>query len=105
MLLADVWPPEYWSYACRRWVAYVHAHRVVIIPIDKSLPSLGDVVVLHQAPKKPPSFENRGRMGVCLGHDSRVSGGVLVVSVVDGLLWEVCSAKVRRLGEKVGQSW
>ena len=41
---------------------------------------------------------------MCLGHDSRVSGGVLVVSVVDGSLHEVCSAKVHRLGEKVGQS-
>ena len=32
-------------------------------------------VVVHQALKKPPSFENRGTTGVCLGHDSRVAGG------------------------------
>ena len=63
------------------------------IPIHKSLPSFGDVVVVHQALKKPLSFENRGTTGVCLGHDSRVSGGVLVVLVVDGFLQEVCSAK------------
>ena len=31
--------------------------------------------------------------------------GVLVVSVINGTLREVCSAKVRRLGEKVGQAW
>ena len=42
---------------------------------------------------------------MCLGHDSRVAGGVLVVSVVNGELKEVCSAKVRALGEKVGQAW
>ena len=30
---------------------------------------------------------------------------VLVVSVVEGALHEICSAKVRRLGEKIGQSW
>ena len=43
-------------------------------------------------PKKPPSFENRGTTGVCLGaHDSRIGGGVLVVSVVNGELKEVCS--------------
>ena len=48
--------------------------------------------------------ENRGVTGVCLGHDNRVSGGVLVVSVINGFLREVCSAKVRRLGEKVGQA-
>ena len=75
------------------------------IAINKTLPHFGDVVVVHQAFKKPPSFENRGVTGVCLGHDSRVAGGVLVVSVVNGELKEVCSAKVRNLGEKVGQSW
>ena len=40
-----------------------------------------------------------------MGHDSRIAGGVLVVSVVNGELKEVCSAKVRNLGEKVGQDW
>ena len=38
-------------------------------------------------------------------HDSRIARGVLVVSVVNGELKEVCSAKVRNLGEKVGQAW
>ena len=104
-LLADVrLPPDYWSYACR-WVAYVHTHRVTEIPISKALPHFGDVVVMHYAFKKPPSFENRGTTGVCLGHDNRIAGGVLVVSVVNGELKEVCSAKVRTLGEKVGQAW
>ena len=104
-LLADVrLPPDYWSYACR-WVAYVHTHRVTEIPLNKALPHFGDVVVLHHAFKKPPSFENRGTTGVCLGHDSRIAGGVLVVSVVNSELKEVCSAKVRTLGEKVGQAW
>ena len=85
-LLVDVrLPPEYWSYACR-WVAYVHTHRVTEIPINKTLPYFGDVVVIHQAFKKPPSFENRGVTSVCLGHDSRIAGGVLVVSVVNGEL-------------------
>ena len=60
---------------------------------------------MHQAFKKPPSFENRGTTGVCLGHDSCIAGGVLVVSVVNGELKEVCSAKVRALGEKIGQAW
>ena len=104
-LLADVrLPPEYWSYACR-WVAYVHTHRVTEIPINKALPHFGDVVVIHHAFKKPPSFENRGSTGVCLGHDTRIAGGVLVVSVINGELKEVCSAKVRKLGERVGQAW
>ena len=56
-------------------------------------------------PLKKTSFENRGTTGVCLGHDSRVSGGVLVVSVVDGLFHEVCSAKIPKSGEKIGQFW
>ena len=60
---------------------------------------------MHHAFKKPPSFENRGTTGVCLGHDTRIAGGVLVVSVANGELKEVCSAKVRKLGEKVGQAW
>ena len=42
---------------------------------------------------------------MCLGHDSRVSGGALVVLAVDGLLQEVCSAKFRRSGENIGQLW
>ena len=96
-------PTDYWPYACR-WVAYVHTHRVTEIPINKALPHFGDVVVMHHAFKKAPSFENRGTTGVCLGHDSRIAGGVLVVSVVNGELKEVCSAKVRTLGEKVGQA-
>ena len=104
-LLADVrLPPDYWSYACR-WVAYVHTHRVTEIPINKALPHFGDVVVIHQAFKKPPFFENRGSTGVCLGHDTRIAGGVLVVSVVKGELKEVRSAKVRKLGGRVGQAW
>ena len=60
---------------------------------------------MHQALKKPLAFENRCVIGVCLGHDNHLAGGVLVVSVVNGVLREVCSAKVRRLGEKVGQAW
>ena len=40
-----------------------------------------------------------------LGHDSRIAGVVLAVSVVNGELQEACSAKVRALGEKVGQAW
>ena len=104
-LLADVrLPPDYSSYACR-WVAYVHTHRVTEIPINKALPHFGDVVVMHHAFKKPPSFENRGTTGVCLGHDGRIAGGVLVVSVVNGELKEVCTAKVPNLGEKVGHAW
>ena len=66
------------------------AHRVTEIAIDKALHSFGDVIVVHQALKKPPPFENRGATGV---------------SVINGTLREVCSAKVRRLGEKVGQAW
>ena len=63
-LLADVrLPPEYWSYSCR-WVVYIHNHRVTDIVIDKGLLHFG-VVVVHQAFKKPPSFENRGTTGVC----------------------------------------
>ena len=46
----------------------------------------------------------RGSTRVCLG-DTRIAGGVLVVSVVNGELKEVCSAKVRKLGERVGQAW
>ena len=93
-LLADArLPLEYWSYACR-WVAYIHIHRVTEIAIDKALPNFGDAVVVHQALKKPPPFENRGTTGVCLGHDSRVAGGVFVVSVINGALREVCSVKV-----------
>ena len=58
-LLADVrLPPEYWSYACK-WVAFIHTHHVTEIAISKTLPHFGDVVVVvvHQAFKKPPSFE------------------------------------------------
>ena len=84
---------------------YVHTHCVTEMAIDKSLPNFSDFVVVHQALKKPPSFENRGTTEVCLGHGSGVGGGVLVVSVINGTLREVCSAKVRRLGEKVGQAW
>ena len=97
-LLADVrLPPEYWSYACR-WVAYIHTHthREVELPVDPSLPNFGDVVVVHKHLKKPPAFQDRGTKGVYLGHDSRVPGGVLVVSVKDGILEEICSAQVRK---------
>ena len=69
-------------------VAYVHTHRVTEIVINKTLPRFGDTVAVHQAFKKPPPFENRGVTGVCLGHDSRVAGGVLVVSVVNSDLKE-----------------
>ena len=83
----------------------MHAHRVTEIAINKTLPHFGDVVVVRQALKKPHPFENRGVNGVCLGHDNCIAGGVLVVSVVNGALKEVCFAKVRGLGKKVGQAW
>ena len=52
--------------ACHR-VAYIHTHRVTEILIDKGLPHFSHVVVVvvHQALKKPPPFENRGTTGVC----------------------------------------
>ena len=50
--------------------------------------------MVHQFLKKPPFFENRGTTGVCLERDNRVSGGVLIVSVVGGSLHEVCLPKV-----------
>ena len=37
--------------------------------------------------------------------DNHVAGGALLVSVVNGALKEVCSAKVRPIGEKAGQAW
>ena len=58
-LLADVrLPPDYWSYACR--CAYIHTHRVTEIPINKTLPHFGDVVVMHHALSAPKSH-NRNR--------------------------------------------
>ena len=43
---------------------------------------------------------------MCLGHDSRIAGAVLDSCLsVNGEPKEVCSAKVRNLGEKVGQAW
>ena len=38
------------------------AHRVTEVAINKFLPHFGDVVVVHQALKKPPSFENRASL-------------------------------------------
>ena len=106
-LLADVrLPPEYWPYACS-WVAYVYTHRVTEIAIGKALPNFGDVVVVHQALKKPPPFENRVATGVCLGYCHMKTGlrGGGACGFCDQWDCEVCSAKVRRLGEKVGQAW
>ena len=71
----------------------MQTHRVTEIPINKALPHFGDVVVVHQAFKKPPSFENRGVTGVCLGHDNRIAGGVVVVSVINGELKECVLCK------------
>ena len=76
-----------------------------LIAINKTLPHFGDVVVVHQPFKKPPSFGSCGVAGAHLGHDNRVAGGVLVVSAVNGALKEVCSTKVRPLGEKAGKAW
>ena len=67
-------PPDYWTYACK-WVAYVHNHRVLNIRLNASYPLFGDVVVVHRFLKKPPSFEDRGITGVCLGHNPLVSVG------------------------------
>ena len=61
-------PPDYWAYACK-WGAYIHNHRVLGIRLSASCPLFGDVVVVHRFLKKPPSFEDRGVTGVCLGHN------------------------------------
>ena len=97
-------PPDYWTYACK-WVAYVHNHRVLSIQLNASYPLFGDVVVVHRFLKKPPSFEDRGITGVCLGHNPLVSGGVTVGTVSDGLFNVIVTAKVRKLGERRPQRW
>ena len=97
-------PPDYWTYACK-WVAYVHNHRVLNIRLNAGYPLFGDVVVVHRFLKKPPSFEDRGITGVCLGHNPLVSGGVTVGTVSDGLFNVIVTAKVRRLGERRPQRW
>ena len=97
-------PPDYWTYACK-WVAYVHNHRVLSIKLNASYPLFGDVVVVHRFLKKPPSFEDRGITGVCLGHNPLVSGGVTVGTVSDGLFNVIVTAKVRKLGERRPQRW
>ena len=97
-------PPDYWTYACK-WVACVHNHRVLSIRLNASYPLFGDVVVVHRFLKKPPSFEDRGITGVCLGHNPLVSGGVTVGTVSDGLFNVIVTAKVRKLGERRPQRW
>ena len=97
-------PPDYWTYASK-WVAYVHNHRVLSIRLNASYPLFGDVVVVHRFLKKPPSFEDRGITGVCLGHNPLVSGGVTVGTVTDGLFNVIVTAKVRKLGERRPQRW
>ena len=97
-------PPDYWAYACK-WVAYIHNHRVLGIRLNASYPLFGDVVVVHRFLKKPPSFEDRGVTGVCLGHNPLVSGGVTVGTIMDGFFNVIVTAKVRKLGERRPQRW
>ena len=97
-------PPDYWAYACK-WVAYIHNHRVLGIRLNASHPLFGDVVVVRRFLKKPPSFEDRGITGVCLGHNPLVSGGVTVGTIMDGFFNVIVTAKVRKLGERRPQRW
>ena len=83
-------------------MAYVHTHRVTEIPINRALPHFGDVVVVHQAFKKPPSLKIVVSQVCAWDMTAALS---LVASVVNGELKEVCSANVRELGEKIGQAW
>ena len=78
----------------------MHNHRVLGIRLNASFPLFGDVVVVHRFLKKPPSFEDRGITGVCLGHNLRISGGVTVGTIADGLFNVIVTAKVRKLGER-----
>ena len=104
LLAENKLPPDYWAYACR-WVAYIHNHRVLGIRLNASYPLFGDVVVVHRFLKKPPSFEDRGVTGVCLGHNPLVSGGVTVGTIMDGFFNVIVTAKVRKLGERRPQRW
>ena len=63
----------------------MHNHRVLSIRLNSGYPLFGDVVVVHRFLRGPPSFEDRGVTGVCLGHNPLVSGGVTVGTVTDGL--------------------
>ena len=83
----------------------IYNHRVLGIRLNASYPLFGDVVVAHRFLKKPPSFENRGITGVCLGHNPLVSGGVTVGTITDGLFNVIVTAKVRELGERRPQRW
>ena len=99
-LLADVrLPSEYWFCACR-WVAYIPTHRVTETATDKGLPNFGDVVVVHQALKKPPSLENRGTTIQEFVWDTTAE--FLEVFVLSPLLMElfVKSVQPRSLGQE-----
>ena len=77
----------------------MHNHRALGIRLNAAYPLFGDVVVVHRFLKRPPTFEDRGITGVCLGHDP------LVLWWRHGaLLLKDCSiivvAKVRKLGER-----
>ena len=58
ILLPDAHLPlDDWLYVCR-WVAYVHTHGDVELPIDKIILSFGDVVVVEKLIKKPHLTKN-----------------------------------------------
>ena len=67
---------------------------------ERFISTVWDVVVVHRFLQKPPSFEDRGITGVCLGHNPLVSGAIM-----DGLFNVIVTAKVRKLGERRPQRW
>ena len=83
-LLAGVrLPPEKWSYACR-WVAYVHTTTLVTLWCFINF----SISHLQLRPRAPLVFA----WGTTT--DEPCVWGVVVVSVTDGSLREICSAKV-----------
>ena len=60
----------------------------------------------NHAFKKPPSFENRGSTGVCLGHDNpRCWRCPCCFQWLTVNLRRFVQPKLGKLGERVGQAW
>ena len=55
-----------------------HNHQVLGIRLNASYPLFGDVVVVHRFLKKPPGFEDRTVIGVCLSCNPTASEHLVV---------------------------
>ena len=85
LLAANHLSTAYWNYGVA-WVTYAYNNKVLSIPVKKSLPEFGQLILVKS--RREHKFQDKGDLAVMMGIYPKISNGVVALRVRDGKLGE-----------------